>query len=113
MLWAFVPSDGYFDEKFTSLQAKFMQKLGFGNFDNFLDFLKVATGSGLDFVDDQGRKIIDLSIWDKYLPRLQGYIRGFYGCMIAIYNIKMVLYLIRGNTTILTGSSSTGIGGMK
>lgn len=103
--WVFVPSDGYFEDKFTSLRNSLSKKLGFTDFDSFMGYLKVENGEKVDIVDRDGRVIVDFSAWLPYMDRVKGLIRGFYGVMILIFNIKMVLYLIRGSTFINNGVS--------
>ncbi|MGL4338417.1 MAG: hypothetical protein ACRCST_16150 [Turicibacter sp.] len=44
--------------------------------------------------------IIDLKLFDKYKPTLFSYIRGFVYVLLIFYNIKQVIWLIRGTSPI-------------
>lgn len=91
----FIPSVDYFSNKFTYLKDKFSVKFGYGN---YLEMFNALKSMGLRSVDFKG--YIDISIWDKYLPTLQGFVRGFFYFFMVIFNLKMIIWLVRGGTPI-------------
>lgn len=91
----FVPKDNYFSDKFTYLKDKFALKVGFGTYLEMFNSLKSVAVGKLDFGG-----YIDISMWDKYMPTLHNFIRGFFFIMMAIFNVKMIIWMIRGSSFI-------------
>lgn len=101
----FIPRSDYFSSKFTSMKDSFSSKLGFDTYLGLFSALKSVVVGKLDFGG-----YIDISMWDKYLPTLQNFIRGFMYVMLGIFNIKMAIYMARGSNFITSSSNVTSSG---
>lgn len=67
--------------------------------------MKNATAANEDFGG-----YINLSMWDKYMPTIQMYIKGFMYALLVLFNIKMIIWMVRGSTPIKDSSGNT-VGG--
>lgn len=98
----FIPKDGFFTSNFNDFKDKISIKLGFATYVEMFKSLSAHVSGSVDFGG-----FIDLSIWDKYLPTLQNYIRGFIYALGLIFNIKMIVWMVRGSTPIEGGGKSS------
>lgn len=94
----FIPSENYFTNKFDNIKSQVASKFGFDTYIELFNALKSHVSGSIDFGG-----YIDISMWTNYLPTLQNFIRGFYYVMAIIFNIKMVMNLVRHNNIIQGG----------
>lgn len=93
--YLFIPSEGYFADNFNNIKNNFSVKFGFDNFDDMFIELQSIRARKPDFGG-----YINIDMWDKHIPQLQTFIKGFFYALMAIFNIKMALWLIRGTHPI-------------
>lgn len=98
----FIPSENYFNDTFTRLKDKFSSKLGFNSYLQLFDSLKSQVSNAPSFGG-----YINTSMWVKYLPQIHVYIKGFFYCLMIIFNIKQIIWMVRGSTPIEGGGKSS------
>ena len=101
LTFLFVPSEGYFAEKFGEVRASLTNKLGVDGGE--LDYLESADGvdlKNLSFFEGtiygQNVKFVDMSFWDSIKPRIHSIARGFIYPLLGLYNMNQIYFLIRG-----------------
>lgn len=101
----FIPDTGFFSNNFNKLKDLFSTKFGFDNYTSFFEQLKNQVASKPDY---QG--FINTDIWLPYIDKIHYYIKGFIYALMVIFNIKMLIWLVRGSTPIVDGKGNV-IGG--
>lgn len=98
----FIPSPDYFSKTFTRLKDKFSAKLGFKTYLQLFDSLKSQVSNAPTFGG-----YIDTSMWVPYLGQIHAYIKGFFYCLMIIFNIKQIIWMVRGSAPINGGGKSS------
>ena len=102
----------YFVYNFKDMTNNFSQKFGYEQYTNKLTNLTLTSNDSNGSSSSSSSVVLDdsifggyisLDMWKPYLPQLQDYIRGFIYCMLVIYNVKMVQFLIRATSPIKSG----------
>lgn len=97
----FIPSAEFFPSNFNRLKDSFSVKFGFDNYVELLEGLKNVGSGQMDFGG-----FIDTSMWLPYLDKIHYYIKGFFYAIIIIFNIRMLMWTVRGSSPIAIGESS-------
>lgn len=99
----FVPADDFLNDKISSIKEILAKKF---NVDTYVELVKALKGYTSGKLDFNG--YIDISIWDKKLPTIQSFVRGFFYPLIVLGDIKFLLWLIRGTSPLGTSSAKGG-----
>ena len=101
LTFLFVPSEGYFTQRFGEVRVSLTNKLGIDGGE--LDYLESVDGvdlNNLSFFEGtiygQNVKFVDMSFWDSIKPRIHSIARGFIYPLLGLYNMNQIYFLIRG-----------------
>lgn len=101
LLSLFVPDSGYFTDKFTEIKNKISNRFGFGVYTEMIQALASYVSGTINFGG-----FIDISMWIEKgrLGTIQNFIRGFFYPLILIGFVRYLTWLIRGSSSVPSGS---------
>lgn len=91
----FLPSDNYFNDKFTALKQKALSKFGIDNVLSSINALSVPSSPFSDFYV-KGTKVLDMSFLNSSIPTIKKYTDGFFWFLLILYNINSIHFILRG-----------------
>lgn len=91
----FLPSDNYFNDKFTALKQKTLSKFGIDNVSSSINALSVPSSPFSDFYM-KGTKVLDMSFLNSSIPTIKKYTDGFFWFLLILYNINSIHFILRG-----------------
>ena len=91
----FLPSDNYFNDKFTALKQKALSKFGIDNVSSSINALSVPSSPFSDFYV-KGTKVLDMSFLNSSIPTIKKYTDGFFWFLLILYNINSIHFILRG-----------------
>lgn len=101
LTFLFVPSEGYFTQRFDNVMASLTNKLGVN--ESEVEYLKDAEGvdiANASFFEGkiygQNVKFVDISFLDTIKPRIHQIARGFVYPLLGLYNMDQIYFLVRG-----------------
>lgn len=91
----FVPSDGFLNDKISSLKDKLASRFHTETYEQLMTVLKGYVAGKLDF-----KGYVDLSPWlkGKHLDTVKDFLRAFFYPIILLGDYKFLLWIIRGST---------------
>lgn len=101
LLGLFVPDPDFFKDYFMHLKDMVSKKFGFDNYIEFFESLK-----GLSSHSPEFGGFINTSIWTPYIDKIHYYIKGFIYALLVIFNVRMIIWTIRGSTPIKDGQGN-------
>lgn len=123
LIWLFVPSDDFWNGEYEKLKSTLEAKLPYEKYVSViasLDSAVAASSRGsISGFDSNGSGFEDFTFtvmgatvvlpWSKYindyLPALRSLIRGFFYLLLAYYNYRQIMFLIRGTTYSSIGNA--------
>lgn len=113
----FVPSEGYFSDRFGEIKDTLVSKMGYEAYIDIFGTLEDISDNGSSVVSLNGYQIggmtfnipkfVDFNNIVKYKDTWYGWVRGVMFVLLIIYNINQVYKLIRG-TSLAEGRSYFG-----
>ena len=99
MNFLFVPSDGFLNDKISSLKDTIAERLHMETYDQMMNALKGYVSGQLDF-----KGYVDLSPWlDGHLDTLKDFLRAFFYPIILIGDYRFLIWIVRGSSNPNTG----------
>lgn len=99
----FMPKDGFFDRKFTSMQKTMDSKINISEYSSALDNVQNAQGIRIGGARSSGASWLGVPInidfmryVDEYKPTINMIFRGVMFITLLLYNINNVYKLVRG-----------------
>ena len=98
----FIPSDGFFTDKFDKLKDDIGGAFGFSNWQDFEGVSGVSPLRPRFTANIYGKTVdvVDLGFWEDNRKYLQALLNGFMSFLLLLFNWRMILYLIRGSSPI-------------
>lgn len=106
-----VPGEDYWNNKYNVLNEKLKSKLPYSVYIDVIRGLSDIASDSEGFVDMEYEfsgtsVVIPLSIVNPFISTYRLIIKGFFGLMLAYYNYRQVMFLIRGTTYSAIGTAT-------
>lgn len=98
----FIPDEEFFNERFDILKESLESRLSIESYKSLMQSIQTASAGEMPNIEAEifghTYTIVDFSIFAKYKPTFNGWVRGATFFFLLYYNINQIYKLIRGGS---------------